>query len=383
MAKHILSVVIVNYRVKYFLAQTINSVLEALSGIDHEIFVVDNDSQDDSIEYQKKLFPNVKYIENKENVGFAKANNQAINLADSKYTLILNPDTVVCKETIMGAVDWMEQHDDCGGIGTKMIDGNGVFLPESKRSFPTPWVSFCKIFGLSKLFPYSRIFARYHNRYLSDEETHKIEIMAGAYMLIRTDLLQKIGGFDESFFMYGEDIDLSYRITKEGYSNYYLPLPIIHYKGESTKKDSFKYVKVFYDAMWIFFKKHFPNYSMPYFVFIKVGIFFRATIAMIKRTIFKAFGIKSQATSGFDKVIVLSSDYKSISELQKISNVEVINEKIDDLSDEIQNVEILLDNRYYSYGEIIRFVKKNTSSKRHFQIYLDKADKIITPKMQS
>ena len=198
------SIVIVNYRVKFFLEQTIRSAQEALRHLDGEIIVIDNNSGDDSIPFLKQRFPDVIYIENTENVGFARANNQGFEIAKGKYTLILNPDTIIGERTILDCINWYESHPDCGGIGVMMSDGNGVFLPESKRSFPTPWVSFCKIFGLSALFPYSPYFAKYHLRYLSKEQPHKVDILAGAYIFVRTDILQKCQGFDNDFFMYGE-----------------------------------------------------------------------------------------------------------------------------------------------------------------------------------
>ena len=241
-----LTVVIVNYRVKYLLEQTLRSVEQAMQGIAGEVIVVDNLSGDDSIAFSRERHPGVTYIENQENVGFARANNQAIMQARGEYTLILNPDTIITPRCLQDGIAWMRSHPKCGAIGARMMDGNGVFLPESKRSFPTPWVSFCKIFGLSKLFPRSPWFAKYHLRYLSDLEPQCIDILSGAYMLCRTNVLQQLGGFDEDFFMYGEDIDLSYRIVKAGYENWFLPTPMVHYKGESTHKDSMRYVRVFY-----------------------------------------------------------------------------------------------------------------------------------------
>lgn len=377
MERPIISVVIVNYRVKYFLAQTLHSVKEAMAGIPHEIYVIDNNSNDGSIEWIEHRFPLIHAVENKENVGFAKANNQAIKNANGEFTLILNPDTIISKEAIMGALRWMESHSDCGGIGTKMVDGNGEFLPESKRSFPTPWVSFCKIFGLTKVFPKSKLFARYNCGYLSPDKPHKIDIMAGAYMLIRTSILQKIGGFDEAFFMYGEDIDLSYRVCQQGYSNYYLPYPIIHYKGESTKKNSPHYVKVFYEAMEIFFRKHYPSYSKAFSIIINSGIKLRAFIARVQM----AFPRKGQTTTP-EKYLILSNNENISSKIDgTFERVEPnkFNENILNSSD-CQN--IILDNKDYSYEEIIKFVCKYHSKNRHFHIYFNQCDKVMTPKME-
>jgi O-antigen biosynthesis protein len=218
-----LSVVIVNYNVKHFLEQCLHSVLKASCNISTEIFVVDNHSADGSNQLVREKFPNVILIENKENVGFSKANNQAIKQAKGKYILLLNPDTVVEEDTFVKTIAFMEKHPEAGGLGVKMIDGKGNFLPESKRGLPTPWVAFCKMFGLSKLFPKTKRFGEYHLSYLSDHEIHSVDVLAGAFMMLRMEVLNQTGLLDETFFMYGEDIDLSYRIKKAGYHNYYFP----------------------------------------------------------------------------------------------------------------------------------------------------------------
>ncbi|MBK6837941.1 MAG: glycosyltransferase family 2 protein [Bacteroidetes bacterium] len=261
-----LSVVIVNYNVKYFLEQCLHSVQKAAGGIETEIWVVDNNSVDGSVEMVREKFPSVKIIANTDNKGFSKANNQAIHLSTGDYVLLLNPDTVVEEDTFRKMLQFMDAHPDAGGLGVKMIDGTGKFLPESKRGLPTPTVAFYKIFGLSALFPKSKTFGKYHLGYLDQNAINPVDVLAGAFMLIRKDVLQKIGLLDEDFFMYGEDIDLSYRITKAGYKNYYFPdARIIHYKGESTKKSSVNYVFVFYNAMIIFAKKHFSKSNASLF----------------------------------------------------------------------------------------------------------------------
>lgn len=278
-----LSVVIVNYNVKHFLELCLHSLYRAIDQLPAEVFVVDNASTDGSLEYLKPRFPQVHFIANQENVGFARANNQAIALSKGEYILLLNPDTVVGERVIADCLDFMDAHPATGGAGVKMITGDGTFLPESKRGFPAPMTSFYKFTGLSKLFPHSHRFGKYHLRYLNENEFHSIDVLAGAFMLMRKSTLDKCGLLDESFFMYGEDIDLSYRITQAGYENHYLPFPIIHYKGESTKKDSFKYVRVFYDAMVIFFRKHYPHYSAVFSCTVKAGIYFRALAAILNR----------------------------------------------------------------------------------------------------
>lgn len=285
-----LSVVIVNYNVEFFLEQCLNSVYAALKHVEGEVFVVDNNSIDGSLDMVRKKFPDVQLIANKDNVGFSRANNQALKIAKGTYHLLLNPDTIVEEDTFKKVVDFMDTHPDAGGLGVKMIDGKGNFLPESKRGLPTPKDAFYKIFGLSRLFPKSKRFGRYHLSFLDMNETHEIEILSGAFMLMRKDALDKVGLLDEDFFMYGEDIDLSYRIVLGGYKNYYYPdTRIIHYKGESTKKSSVNYVFVFYNAMIIFAKKHFSEKNAKAYSFlINMAIYFRAGMALMSRFIKKA-----------------------------------------------------------------------------------------------
>jgi len=297
-----LSVIIVNYNVKHFLEQCLISVLAAAEHCDCEVFVVDNNSVDGSCAMVKSKFPQVILIENKKNFGFSYANNQAIRESKGEYVLLLNPDTVVQEYTFKLVCDFMDSHPDAGGLGVKMIDGKGRFLPESKRGLPTPEVAFYKIFGLSKIFKNSRRFGQYHLNYLSKDEIHKIDVLSGAFMLLRRSVLDEIGLLDESFFMYGEDIDISYRIIKAGYNNYYFPgTTIIHYKGESTKKGSINYVVVFYNAMIIFAKKHFSGRNAGIMIaMIKLAIYFRALLA-----IFYRFG-RSIITPLVDATIIIS-----------------------------------------------------------------------------
>uniref|UniRef100_UPI00345F1232 glycosyltransferase n=1 Tax=Lentimicrobium sp. TaxID=2034841 RepID=UPI00345F1232 len=280
-----LSVVIVNYNVKYFLEQCLHSVEAAIRDLDAEVFVVDNNSVDGSVEMVREKFPRIKLIANTVNTGFSVANNQAIRESSGEYILLLNPDTVVELDTFTRSVEFMDAHPDAGGLGIKMVDGSGKYLPESKRGLPTPAVAFYKIFGLSALFPKSKIFGQYHLGYLDRDQTHVVDVLAGAYMMLRRETLEKTGLLDETFFMYGEDIDLSYRITKAGYKNYYYPgARIIHYKGESTKKSSINYVFVFYNAMVIFARKHFSQKNAQLFSFlIHIAIYLRAGVSIIHR----------------------------------------------------------------------------------------------------
>jgi GT2 family glycosyltransferase len=277
-----LSIVIVNYNVKYFLEQCLHAAQKAALKISSEIIVVDNDSVDGSCQMVSEKFPEVELISNKENVGFSKANNQAIRIAKGEYILLLNPDTVVEEDSFLKIVTFMDKTPDAGGLGVKMIDGKGHFLPESKRGLPTPEVAFWKMFGFSKLFPRSKRFGRYHLGYLSNDQIHEVDVLAGAFMLLRRETLDKVGLLDEDYFMYGEDIDLSYRITLGGYKNYYFPeTTIIHYKGESTKKGSINYVKVFYNAMIIFAKKHFSKgNARRYSILINLAIYLKAFLSL-------------------------------------------------------------------------------------------------------
>jgi O-antigen biosynthesis protein len=286
-----LSVVIVNYNVKFFLEQCLKSVFTSGKNLDMEVFVVDNNSVDGSVEMVAEKFPDVTLMANDRNLGFSRANNQAIHKARGRYVLLLNPDTVLEDDTLQKVVGFMDEHPDGGGLGVKMLDGQGNFLPESKRGLPTPGVAFCKVFGLSALFPKSRTFGRYHLGFLNKDETHRVDVLSGAFMLLRREALEKTGLLDEDFFMYGEDIDLSYRITAAGYNNYYYPgTRIIHYKGESTKKSSINYVLVFYNAMIIFARKHFSRKNARLFsLLINLAVYFRASIAIAGRFVRRVF----------------------------------------------------------------------------------------------
>ena len=284
-----LSVIIINYNVKYFLEQCLCSVIKACKNIDAEIIVVDNNSSDNSKEFLLPLFPQVNFIWNSVNIGFGKANNLALAQAKGKYILFLNPDTIVPEDCFVNHIRFFELHPEAGASGIRMIDGAGKFLKESKRSFPSPLTSLYKLTGLAKLFPHSKTFGRYHVGHLSENENHQVDVLAGAYMMIPKAILNTTGSFDETFFMYGEDIDLSYRIQKAGYKNYYFAeSTIIHFKGESTKKGSLNYVKMFYSAMSLFVKKHYSGSRAGIFNFlIQTGIFLRAVLSVAGKFIQK------------------------------------------------------------------------------------------------
>lgn len=280
-----LSIIIVNYNVRNFLEQCLGSVERAATGIDCETFVVDNQSVDGSAGMVRKKFPGVILLENKQNLGFSKANNQAIRKARGEYILVLNPDTILQQNSLRKCIKFMDSNPETGALGVKMIDGKGKFLPESKRAMPTPSVALWKMTGLSTLFPGSRVFGKYHLSFLDPHKTHDVEIVSGAFMVLRKEALDKAGLFDEQFFMYGEDIDLSYRILQAGFKNYYYPgTTIIHYKGESTRKGSLNYVISFYKAMLIFTRKHFTGRQAFLFsILIQLAIYVRASLSAIKR----------------------------------------------------------------------------------------------------
>jgi GT2 family glycosyltransferase len=281
----VLSIVIVNYNVKEFLTQCLESIYRSKTEYTFEVIVVDNASADSGESRILKAFPEVRWIANTENIGFGRANNQGFEAAKGTYTLILNPDTVVQEDTLEVCIDYLMSHPEVGGLGIKGIDGTGQFLPESKRGLPTPMTALWKITGLSRIFTKSSFFARYHMGHLDPDGNHKVDILVGCFMMVPTALLREVGGFDPRYFMYGEDIDLSYELLKTGHENHYISdSQIIHYKGESTKRGSLNYVKMFYQAMIIFARKQFSGSSaLAYTLLIYVGIYLRAGLALLAR----------------------------------------------------------------------------------------------------
>jgi N-acetylglucosaminyl-diphospho-decaprenol L-rhamnosyltransferase len=282
-----LSVIIVSYNVKYFLEQCLHAVLRAAASIEAEVLVIDNNSTDGSLEYLPPLFPAVKFIPGEQNLGFAKANNLALRQATGEYILFLNPDTLVPEDCFTKCAGFLDNNPRAGALGIRMLDGSGNFLPESKRSFPTTATAFYKAIGLSAMFPRSRLFNKYALGYLGDKENHLVDVLAGAYMMVRSSVLDKTGAFDERFFMYGEDIDLSYRIRLAGFENWYFAgASIIHFKGESLKKWSANHVKVFYDAMIIFVKKHYTGPGASLFrMMLVAGIKARSFLSLLNGTL--------------------------------------------------------------------------------------------------
>jgi len=275
-----LSILIVNYNVKYFLEQCLCSVKKAIEKLDAEVIVIDNNSSDGSFDYLNLKFPWVKFILNTKNLGFSKANNLGFSHAKSKYVLFLNPDTIVAEDSFEKCILFMESHLRAGAMGVRMIDGSGRYLKESKRGFPSLWVSFCKLSGLEYLMPHSKLFGGYYLGHLNENRTQVIDAISGAFMFVRKEVFDKTGSFDEQFFMYAEDIDLSYRMQQGGYENYYLPeTTIIHFKGESTNKD-LKYVTQFYKAMSLFVQKHLGARRSAFFLaLIKSAIWIRGTFS--------------------------------------------------------------------------------------------------------
>jgi GT2 family glycosyltransferase len=372
-----LSVIILNYNVRYFLGQCVLSVQNALETIDGEIIVIDNNSPDDSCAMMQQRFRNVKLIQNSENVGFPKGNNIGVAQAKGEYICILNPDTVVAEDTFTKVLAFAQQQSDLGIVGCKLIDGTGNFLPESKRGVPTPWVAFTKITGLYKLFP--RTFGKYYAQHLNENQTGKVDILVGAFMFLKRDLYLKVGGFDEDCFMYSDDIDLSYRVLKEGKSNYYFhETTVIHYKGESTIKDE-TYMKRFQEAMNFFYKKHFNpdgSGSLLFSLFMKIGIVFFSLVKMFQGKP----GIKIAPKS----YLLYSDNEKLADKLRLVLQKKVL---FHDLKTEKmvisyslisgRGTEIILDNEFISFKECIAILESSRNKGFTFKIIPKTANFLI------
>ena len=338
-----LSVVIVSYNVKYILEQCLRSVLRASADFPCEILVVDNDSTDGTVDYLRKRFPQVRLIANKENVGFSRANNQAIGESTGQYVLLLNPDTLVAEDTLRSCLDFLDARPTVGAVGVRMLNSDGSFAPESRRGLPTPFTSFCKMTGLGTLFPKSRLFGRYYMRYLNPDEANPIEVISGAFNMVRRMALDQIGLLDEDFFMYGEDIDLSYRVLQGGWENYYLPCTILHYKGESTVKSSFRYVNVFYKAMLIFFNKHYGPRHRMLGSFIRMAVYVRAFLDMVERVVLR-----------FRALIGCPARYKAPGYLVFDFDTTPVSKMLHDLSLQPHGCRFLLETHSRQTGMIIR-----------------------------
>lgn len=356
-----LSVIILNYNVRYFLEQCVLSVEKALEGIDGEIIVIDNASSDDSCEMMKSKFPHIKLIESASNLGFPKGNNIGVAQAKGKYICILNPDTVVAEDTFSKILNTKNWTLNTGIIGCKLIDGAGNFLPESKRGVPTPWVAFTKIFGLYKI---SNYFGKYYAQHLSENESGKVGILVGAFMVMKRKLYLEVGGFDENCFMYSDDIDLSYLVLKTGKSNYYFhETSVIHYKGESTVRDG-TYMKRFREAMQFFYKKHFKK-SWFFDVMMQVGSF---VFSLLKKN------QQKNEIRIIDEYIVFSKGNLSLNLPQKSTYLSDFNQFE---NQSYKNIEIIFDTTTFSFAEIITFMQLNKSKNLSFKNYILSSNYLI------
>ena len=364
-----LSVIILNYNVRYFLEQCVLSVEKALAGIDGEIIVIDNNSPDDSCAMMKAKFPHIKLIENKENSGFPKGNNIGVAQAKGEYLCILNPDTIVAEDTFTKIFGEVSQTPPSGAVGLgilgcKLIDGSGTFLPESKRGVPTPWVAFTKIFGLYKLFPKSNWFNQYYAQHLSKNESGKVSILVGAFMVLKRDLYLQVGGFDENCFMYSDDIDLSYMILKAGKSNYYFhETSVIHYKGESTIRDG-TYMKRFREAMQFFYKKHFKK-SWFFDVMMQFGSF---VFSLVKKS------QQKQEIRIISEYVVFSKRNFELKLDQKTTYLADFNQFVNNPK---ENIEIIFDTTTISFCEIITFMQSNANKNLSFKNYIASTNYLI------
>ena len=311
-----LTIIIVNYNVKYFLEQCLYSVLKACIEIDAEIFVVDNNSTDGSREYLEPKFTTVIFKWNSVNAGFAKANNSVLKEAKGEHILFLNPDTLIPEDCLTECLHFFAAHSNCGALGVPMINGSGTFLKESKRSFPTPMASFFKLAGFAKLFHSSKLFTRYYAGHLPKNKTNEVDALAGAFMMLSKEAVEKTNGFDEKFFMYGEDIDLSYRIQQAGLKNYYFSgITILHFKGESTQTLSGKYIKHFYGAMKLFVRKHYTE-KKTMLLFMLLAIFLTKTLASLKMFFIKIFS--SNKYSDKSQNIAVAGSQKEFNEILQL-----------------------------------------------------------------
>lgn len=356
-----LSIIILNYNVRYFLEQCVFSVQKALEGIDSEIIVIDNASSDDSCEMMKTKFPHIKLIENQDNLGFPKGNNIGVAQANGEYICILNPDTVVAEDTFSKILNTKNWQLNTGIIGCKLIDGAGNFLPESKRGVPTPWVAFTKIFGLYKI---SNYFGKYYAQHLSENESGKVDILVGAFMMMKRELYLKVGGFDENCFMYSDDIDLSYLVLKAGKSNYYFhETSVIHYKGESTVRDG-TYMKRFREAMQFFYKKHFKK-SWFFDVIMQAGT---VVFSLLKKN------QQKNEVRNIDEYIVFTKENLKLELSKKTTYLSDFNH-FEHQSQ--KNIEIIFDTTSFSFTEIITFMKLNKSKNISFKNYILSSNYLI------
>ncbi|MEC5164670.1 GT2 family glycosyltransferase [Flavobacterium sp. PL11] len=374
-----LSVIILNYNVRYFLELCIISVQEALSAIDSEIIVIDNNSHDESCAMMESHFPHIKLIKNNENVGFSKGNNIAVARAKGEYICILNPDTVIAEDTFTKILAFAQEQKNLGIIGCKLVDGAGKFLPESKRGVPTPWVAFTKITGLYKLFPKSNIFDKYYAGHLDENQTGEVDILVGAFMFMKRDLYLQVEGFDEDCFMYSDDVDLSYVVSKQGNQNYYFhETTVIHYKGESTVKDG-TYMKRFQESMNFFYKKHLKSNglgSLFFAAFMKMGIVFFFFTRKLqhqtqKKIVPTAYYLYSNSEILVNRLALILQ--KKVS----LHNIETQKELISCFNKNHKSIEIIFDNAIYSFKEFITFIELAQNKGFTFKIKPENAEFLI------
>ena len=374
-----ISVVIVNYNVKYYVGQCIDSVRRALQGIDSEIIVVDNHSRDGSVDYLSKI-EGVRIIESGHNLGFSKANNIAIRQSTAEYVLMLNPDTIVAEDAIRMIIDFADSHPQAGGIGVRMHNDWGTTARESRRGLPSPMTSFYKIIGLSKRLPQHRKYGRYYMGWLPWDSPSRIEVVSGACFLVRRKALDEVGLMDEDYFMYGEDIDLSYRLLKSGWENWFVPADIIHYKGESTQKTSFNYVHVFYNAMLIFMRKHYSHLSWLIIWPLQIAVYFIALLALMA-TLFdrmkKSLGFGGRYKREFP-VLYLEGSNTMKEKCRAIAMRKGLS-VIDSLDDCKQNIVVrVFDPSEMSYADIIKHMSESANNRVRLGLYHNDKDIIIT-----
>lgn len=392
-----LSIVIVSYNVRHYLYQCIDSIFCSSIAGDVEVIVVDNHSHDGSVDFIRNRFPKVKVIALTHNLGFARANNMALRSAKSEYMLLLNPDVVLGNGVLEEAVEFMDAHPDCGGLGLRMLKVDGTDAMESRRGLPTPLTAFYKMVGLCNRFPEHKKFGKYYLGYLPWDEPGEIEVVSGAFCMLRKQALDKIGLLDEDFFMYGEDIDLSYRILKAGYKNWYLPVRILHYKGESTHKSSFRYVHVFYEAMLIFFRKHYGHMSLLLSLPIKTAIYMKAAVTLVAmqfNVVRRNLGFVERRCSAMPRYIFIGSE-KSYATCRKlveskgldISFIAARAETCPDGHAATGNISastdaicyVVYDLAAYSYGDVLRIFSAHPLANVEMAFY-HPADNIIITK---
>ena len=390
-----LSVVIVNYNVSHYLLQCVDSLSHALRGTDSELIVVDNHSRDNSVTLLREYHPEVRIVENLHNLGFAKANNIAIRQSRGEYVLLLNPDTIVSESVVKGVISFLDSHPEAGSAGVRMLNADGTVAPESRRGVPTPMTAFYKLSGLCGMFPNSRRFGRYYLGHLPWDSPQQIEVVSGAFCMLRTSVLKKVGLLDEDYFMYGEDIDLYYRILKSGATNWYVPETILHYKGESTHKSSFRYVHVFYQAMHIFFRKHFSHLGLFISIPIKTAIIVKASSALLlmlteRMRMSLGFARRNNGLTagpmlfvGSDSMVAtcreISNKHGLEATLCICSSLNEVSSYVDRLSDETgKALTVVFDPEKFDYGSMLSFVSDNHMRNISLGVFQPSTSSIIT-----